>query len=132
MVENKARDAWDRAWSLHMDEFSNKFSNDLIDMEERGSWLCKNWFNAGFIACEVGMRKEVEELKNHWMFDEDYSDLYTHFGSCFYCGQLTGLNKKNLLCEKHDFHGLFRKYRKRIKYLENKLSTTCEEITYEK
>ena len=51
---------------------------------------------------------------------------------CFYCGQLTGLNKKNLLCEKHDFHGLFRKYRKRIKYLENKLSTTCEEITYEK
>lgn len=40
---------------------------------------------------------------------------YTHYGRCFECGLLTGLNKNTLMCETHD-------YEKRIKDLEQKLS----------
>lgn len=47
---------------------------------------------------------------------------YHHYGRCFECGDLTGLNVKSLMCPKHDYLAKIQKLEARLKEIESKIS----------
>ena len=47
---------------------------------------------------------------------------YLHYGRCFECSDLTGLNVKSLMCPKHDYLAKIQKLEARLKEAEDDIA----------
>jgi hypothetical protein len=63
---------FEEKWGEHLYELTQRgATNTLLNMEDSGKWLQRNWFLAGITAGEKRIREEVSKG-----FEEWYSDTY--------------------------------------------------------